>query len=351
MWLSNNDYLPEFASVTILVLDEHLFGDAEEESVLVLAEQLGNGPGIVRIGNAKREGLLLNDAINKRTRILPSDETQRQWRRGLFHPQTLALYDELSSRFGTLGNLANIRIGVVTGRNEFFLVSAETREKMRIEDIALRPVISKTAELRSLKITPNDISDNVPQLFVPPTTDLPSGAALYIKHGEKTGVNKGYKCAQRTPWYLPLDTEPPDAFLSCMIWENLRLVVNCTEAVCTNTLLAVSFQPELDNRHRTAYAVGAHSSIAQLSAEIEGRVSGGGLLKLEPMDARRLVIPPVILNSKDQAQLDGLCRAGQWDDARMLVDEQLSGTLVSKNKLGLIKTALERARTRRRARR
>lgn len=346
-----SELIRAFASVSILVLDEHLFVDAEEESVLVLAEGLGNGPGIVRIGNAKREELYLPDAINRRTRLLPGNEALKHWARGLFNPETLALYDELSSRFGTLGSTARIRIGVVTGRNDYFLVSADIRKEMKIEDIALRPVIAKNAGLRSLWIKSNDINPGLPRLFVPPTTDLPPGVARYIQYGENIGVQKGFKCAERNPWYIPRDTEPPDAFLSCMVGENIRLVINHADAVCTNTLLAISFQPELDDSRRTAYAAGVLSTVAQLSAELEGRVSGGGLLKLEPLDARRLVVPPVSLDADDQAQLDALCRAGRWDDARLLVDARLSGELLTQEELSHLAIALEHARKRRRSNR
>jgi hypothetical protein len=342
-----SELIRAFASVTILVLDEHLFADADEKSVLVLAEQYGCGPGTVRIGNAKRDGLLLHDAINTRTRLLTINEEQMNWVYGLFEPETLALYDELSSRFGTLGNTARIRIGVVTGRNDYFLVNADTREKMKIEDIALRPVIAKTAELRSLWLNPSDADASLTRLFIPPATDLPPGAARYIKHGEEIGVQKGFKCAQRTPWYIPQDVEPPDAFLSCMVWTGARLVNNLTDAVCTNTLLSVSFQPELDHGWRTAYAAGALSTVAQLSSELEGRASGGGLLKLEPSDAGRLVVPPVSLSVNDQACLDALCRAGRWGDARLLVDERIPGELLTHKELDVLKMALDRARTRR----
>jgi hypothetical protein len=42
--------------------------------VLVLAEQFGNGPGTVHIGNAKRDGLVLDDATSIRTRQLTNIE-------------------------------------------------------------------------------------------------------------------------------------------------------------------------------------------------------------------------------------------------------------------------------------
>lgn len=336
-----------FASLTILALDEHLFPDAEEESVLVLAEQFGNGPGIVHIGNARRDGLVLDDNTKIRTRQLAHNEVSNNWARGLFDSETLALCNELHSRFDALGSKATIRIGVVTGRNDFFVVNDDIQKKNKIEDSALRPIIPKTAQLRSLWLTDSDMA-KLPRLFVPPATDLPRGAARYIKYGEKIKVHEGYKCSQRSPWYVPLDTKPPDAFLSCMTGETTRLVLNRTEAVCTNTILAVSFQSGFDDTRRTAYAVGTLSTVAQLSAELEGRVSGGGLLKLEPLDARRLIIPPVNLAEKDQIHLDTLCRAGRWNDARLFVDDRLLGLVITQKELNLLTTALDHARTRRR---
>jgi hypothetical protein len=90
---------------------------------------------------------------------------------------------------------------VVTGRNDFFIVNNDTRMKMKIEDIALRPVIAKTAQLRSLWLDSNDYT-SLPLLFVPPKTELPLGAARYIKHGKENKVHEGYKCSQRNPWYV-----------------------------------------------------------------------------------------------------------------------------------------------------
>lgn len=346
-----SELIRAFASVTILVLDEHLFADAEEESVLVLAEQRGNGPGTVQIGTAKRDGLIIEDAIHRAVRPLTTSEEHSNWARGLFDADLLVLYDSLASRFGRLGSAAHIRIGVVTGANDYFLVNADTRRKIGIEDVALRPIIAKTAELRGLWLTPDDAASSSTQLFIPPALDIPPGAARYIKHGEEIGIHQGAKCSTRIPWFVPRDTQPPDAFLSCMSWVDARLVLNRASAVCTNTLLAVSFQPEVDEARRIAYAAGALSTVAQLSAELEGRVTGGGLLKLEPSDARRLVVPQVSLDAREQTYLDALCRGIRWDEARALVDNRLLGEQFSPDELHVLATALERAHMRRRGRR
>lgn len=335
-----------FASVTVLALDQQLFADAEEQSVLVLAEQRGGSPGTVRIGAASRDGLIIEDALH-RAECYRRTNKANDWARGLFEADMLGLYDALASRLGQLGSVLRVGIGVVTGANDYFLVGADMRQKMGIEDVALRPVVARTAQLRGLWLTVTDTACSSNQMFVPPTTDLPPGAARYVEYGEKAGVDQGTKCAQRTPWFVPRGTQAPDAFLSCMAWVGARLVLNDAKAVCTNTLLGAYFRPDLDEALRIDYAAGTLSTVAQLSAEIEGRVCGGGLLKLEPSDARRLVVPSVRLDASERTSLDALCRAGQWDEARALVDARLVGKVLTHEQLRVLEAALGRARMRR----
>lgn len=340
-----SELMQAFASVTVLVLDEHLFIDADEESVLLLAEGRGGGPSTLRVGTAKRDGLAITTVA---ANAIPAPhDADENWALGLFAPETMAAYDLLASRLGRLGDIATVQIGVVTGANHYFLVDHNQQRDRRIEDAVLRAVVSKSAELQGLFLTGEDTKSLSRRLFVPPAAELPPGAADYVSFGEQTGVNQGAKCSERKPWFIPRGTLPPDAFLSCMAWLGPRLLLNQAHALCTNTILAVSFQSGLAEHQRVAYAVGMLSTVSQLSAEVEGRVCGGGLLKLEPSDARRLVVPAVSLNPDEQSRLDTLCRGLQWDDARALVDDKLMGASLSREELSLLSRALEQARNRR----
>jgi hypothetical protein len=208
----------------------------------------------------------------------------------------------------------------------------------------------RTAQLRGLAVTTVDldVSDAI-RLFVPPAVRLPPGAARYVRYGEKQRVHRAAKCAERDPWFVPLYLDPPDGFLSSMAWGGPRFVLNHAGAVCTNTLLGVRFQPEVERARREALSAGALSTVAQLSAEIEGRVCGGGLLKIEPSDASRLVIPPVVLDPSRRAQLDALVRAARLEEAQTLVDSELD-TRLEMSQLHLLRRALEQLRARRKAR-
>jgi len=68
------------------------------------------------------------------------------------------------------------------------------------------------------------------------------------------------------------------------------LVLNAARAVAPNTLLCVRVKRGAAVREADL-AVGWQTSLAALSAEIEGHSLGGGMLKLEPGEAVNVLMP------------------------------------------------------------
>lgn len=100
-----------------------------------------------------------------------------------------------------------------------------------------------------------------------------------------------------------------------------RLVANAAQAVAPNTLHVLRLRskevsPDL-------LAASWISSLVQLSAELEGHALGGGMLKIEPREAARLIIPPVRLGTQKAAvsSIDALIRSGNTSDAQDLADK------------------------------
>ena len=82
----------------------------------------------------------------------------------------------------------------------------------------------------------------------------------------------------------------PDAFLTYMSAMFPRLVLNEAGAVCSNNLLALRLQG-VPQACRSAFASAFYNSATLLSAERIGRRYGGGVLKLEPSEADRILVP------------------------------------------------------------
>jgi hypothetical protein len=117
---------------------------------------------------------------------------------------------------------------------------------------------------------------------------LPKQVEQYLDTPDGWAARKGYKCRNREPWYCVPDVRVPDAFLSVMSTNGPRLVGNSARCVCSNSIHAVSLM--------NGVGVGALLSawrhpLTQLSCEVEGHHLGGGMLKVEPIEARTVAFP------------------------------------------------------------
>lgn len=341
-----------FDRVTVILIEERIFLDAEEESVIVLAEGRGIPNTSLRIGSAKRLELELKEEVMiRRTRELSGNETRTKWSPAMLLSRTLReLYDVLRKRSLRLGDVAEIHIGIVTGAKQFFIVTSREARERGIEGECLHPVLARASQLRGLSLTGEEVwSDGKGRddlyLFSPPANGkCPRGALDYINWGEAQGFHQTYKCSVRSPWYTIPRTASPDAVMLYLSGSFPRLVLNKARVPCTNTLLALNWR-DPSRVDELSIATAMISSLAQLSAEIEGRSYGGGVLKLEPSDAARLVLPTFSGRVKGlYKKVDTLCRKGNVTQATALVDSALVGTFLNQQELGTVQRGLDTLR-------
>jgi hypothetical protein len=108
------------------------------------------------------------------------------------------------------------------------------------------------------------------------------------------------------------DVFVPDGFLTYMSGRGPALVANQAGCVCTNSLHAV--------RVRNGYNFSElqkawQHPLSRLSVEIEGHPLGGGMLKLEPGEAKQVLLPArnVPLSTTDvQTIQDGTAHLQKW---------------------------------------
>jgi len=262
----------------------------------------------------------------------------------LLPERTRILYDSLAHLAGVspLGAIASSGIGYVTGKNDFFHLSATEAAQHRIPSEFLIPAIRRSAWLTGLSFTERDwrVFAKAGQkcrllTLTGPRRDLPAAVKAYLETGQAQGVHEAYKCRTRDPWYKVPHVVVPDLFLSYMANARPALAVNDAQAVANNTLLCVRLHP-LAGVAPHALAAGWWTSLAALSAEIEGHSLGGGMLKLEPGEAVKVLIPlPSSLLkghlSRDlSSRLDVLVRRKAYAAALDLGDQE-----ILRNGLGL----------------
>lgn len=198
---------------------------------------------------------------------------------------------EINHGFKPLGEFAKIRIGTVTGANNFFILDKHVTKRMRIPKRILKPIIRHSSKLRKLAIS---IADNIHDelLLIPDEMELPSSLEGYIKQGEKDGINNRHHTQNRNKWYSIPKQKPPDGFFHYMAKELPFIIMNPDRILSTNTIHNVDFLNDVDENMTKWIQFSMLTSISQLSIELSGRTYGGGVLKLEPTAASKILVYP-----------------------------------------------------------
>jgi len=109
-----------------------------------------------------------------------------------------------------------------------------------------------------------------------------------------------------------------------------RIILNSAEAVCTNSIHRIYFKEDLSETMRKAIILSLWSTYGQISAEIEGRTYGSGVLKLEPSEASKLVVfLPKKLHHKSVGAL--WKKVGKLREQNLPICEQIDSWILEGN--------------------
>ncbi len=232
-------------------------------------------------------------------------------------------------RLTTVGACASIDVGVVTGRNSFFTMTAEEADALGLTSLT-KALVSRSAQLVGVSFTESDAELQAAMPIRTRLLDVPADVSLdddellrrHVTAGEAEDVHLGYKCRIRREWWRVPSTASPDGFMLRQIHRYPRIFGNETGATSTDTVHRVTIRvPELSAEQ---LAVAALNSITFAAAEIVGRSYGGGILELEPSEAEHLPLPsPTLVGPALISKVDELLREGRPDEATELVDQSL----------------------------
>jgi len=328
-----------FAKVTFVAFREKLFPGLSEDTMLLLAEDKGPHDGRFVCRELSRPGQL--EDIRRRgrrtiTAVRKADakalaEGRARLAESLISRRAGGLYEELKNGPLTarLGDIASVGIGYVTGANDFFHLDPLEAAQWGIPSEFLLPAVRRGRSLRGARLTKRDWREGLASgdtgylLSIDGQGELPRPVVKYIAYGEERGVHKAYKCRKRSPWYCVPHVYVPDAFLTYMSGAVPKLVANVAKAVSPNSLHIVRIRvPAVSGEQLAAFW---QNSLTRLSAEIEGHALGGGMLKLEPKEAGRVLLP--VANGPGLGSLAGvldrLCRERGALEAQRFADREV----------------------------
>lgn len=249
------------------------------------------------------------------------------WTRYLLTPAQLSALHQVTDLpgFHHLAEVARLSVSTVTGANEYFSVDDGTLSQYRLARWAL-PLLPRIRHATGLRFGPGDHDDLAQRDcsrwildFGPaaPSPEHTPAAASYLRYGEELKLHQRYKCRIRDPWYRVPIVQPGRLLLSKRAHKYPRLVLNSAGVITTDTIYQGRMTAAFEGRDADLVA-GFHNTATLLTAEIEGRSFGGGVLELVPTEIGRVSIPMLPGFGQSLGQLDELARSAGPDSAELV---------------------------------
>lgn len=234
------------------------------------------------------------------SRELPLEVLAEARRWGPFFGEAPAEDDPAAT---TLGALFEIRRGIATGANAFFVLQRSKARALGLPEEHLRPFLPGPRGLGADEILAEP--DGWPRLpepraLISTRLDEPTLRAQhpalwrYLAQGQDSVATR-YLCRHRSPWYAQEQREPAPLLCSYMGRGErpFRFVLNRSRALAPNVWLGLYPRPALAARlHQDPEILrGIRDQLQALTLhdlQQEARVYGGGLYKLEPSELARL---------------------------------------------------------------
>jgi adenine-specific DNA-methyltransferase len=257
----------------------------------------------------------------------PVDRSAPTWTRYLLTPPQLSAWQDLARlpAFYPLSEVARLSVSTVTGANEYFSVTDEV-----LRDYALgawsMPLLPRIRHAAGLVFAAEDHADlarlDCPRWLLNFAAGLPSPersqrARSYLRIGGERELQLRYKCRIRDPWYRVPVVQPGSLLLSKRSHKYPRLVLNSALVTTTDTIYQGRMTRPFEGREEELVA-GFHNTATLLTAEIEGRSFGGGVLELVPTEIGRISVPLLPHLASSLPDLDKLARTAGPDSDELI---------------------------------
>lgn len=291
----------ECSKITIIDPEDLWFSGVLQGAVLLLAEKkkrLSDHPvglGIVRTAGTAFLGRTLEEHQRAVT-YLNGKTVEGKWTRALLDPSERLLLERAAQNENVhrFEDVAKVDVGIVTGANKFFLVPRSVTEKYKLQDWAY-PMFGRSEHCPGVIYDQDQHSANeaanLPSDFlwfnVTEKLELDRHAKRYVASGEQEGLHTRYKCRIREPWFRVPSVYATEVGMLKRCHDLPRLIYNSVGAYTTDTAYRITSNSVSPKRLVGSFV----NSLTALSAELEGRHYGGGVLELVPSEIERLMVP------------------------------------------------------------
>ncbi len=328
-----------FKRALVASLGERIFESegTDEHTVLLLCEGYRQGPATAGLELCFAESTIKLESDLQRWQAghRATNTFEGKYGLSIMTQDVATVYNSIASLPNVVkfGEIANVHIGIVTGDNKYFVIDEDEAKKHHLSKSSLRSILSKLNMAPGLTLDETDVllaMRGKARCLLVDTTGMRKTSrtlhqylALYPENKKQT--NKTFK--KRRIWHQPQYGEIPDAFFPYMHHTGPRLVMNDAKITSTNTIHRVFFI-EMPRYKKRLVSISLLTTFSQISAEIEGRCYGSGVLKHEPSEVKNilLLMPRNVLVKEVNevyCKIDRLLRNNEFEEARFLADKYI----------------------------
>jgi adenine-specific DNA-methyltransferase len=294
-WLLSN-----FGEITLLGLNDKYFDRAEARIVLLWLNNFGLKNSIIKMGLSQTISTppkfrKINTTEWTSQNVISSDSFQID--------KFLSAFQQRYG-FNKLSQHCDIKIGVVSGADDLFLIDDQQAKEYKFTKKHLIPIVSNSKQFNA--ILRNELK-GLKKLVCIGLKDY-GRYKKFVDYGKRQGFHLREHSKRRKPWYSVNPGKYPDAFFPYRVAKLPFILSNNAKLQCTNSVHRLYFK-ECSVVQIKWIQVALLSIFGQLSLEAESKTYGKMMLKVEPAGLKNALVfscSDEIINNVHQKVYDKL---------------------------------------------
>ncbi|XAS78290.1 N-6 DNA methylase (plasmid) [Dermatophilaceae bacterium Sec6.4] len=295
-----------FGRIRVLRFRERVFRDIMQNVLVLLAEERGGTTSYVeQLAHDRLADLSAGIGAGVPIKLQDVVRGERAFQYALLPEVTRDALAVIDLHTSPASDRVKFNIGYVSGNKSFFHPDQRTTKSFRLPKGSLLPTIGSSRQLSRGGVDTSSMSPSS-WLWLP-GEKLTKGEREYVAQGEHDGVDMGYKCRIRKPWYRVPGVKTPDLVLTTFS-DRPRLYLNDAGWVASNSVLCGYAKVDQDPRN---FVNSWYTPLTLLSTELQIHSLGGGVMIAVPREADAVrILNPASTPHGDAEKLNVALRSG-----------------------------------------
>lgn len=276
IWLSEI-----FREIKTVAISNKYFKNADERVVVLWLKGYGTRCNSIKIASSKN----IESKISYATLPVNIWSADRVFYSGVDNLEQIVSRYKSEFGFTEFSTHADVKIGVVSGAVDYFIMPRAEARKIGFKRQRLIPILTKSEEFAEyIKTGRKNLN-----VLVALKADDHIFYSNFINSGIEQKINLRSHSVARNPWYSVKVGTIPDAFFHYRITKIPFLFPNLAKVQCTNSIHRIYFK-NITNIEKEWIIVSMLSIPSQLSVEINSKTYGRGILKIEPKSLKKTIV-------------------------------------------------------------